>query len=345
MDEALRLIGESAAGWLRRHHDFAARQRLVAAHHGRPSDMWAEFAAMGWLALPLPERVGGFGADPAPLMREFGAALVVEPYVATVLLGGALLAELGQDAMAAAAAEGRAQLALAHEPEGEAVARRDGAGWVIEGVWPAVLNGDTAETLLVVADGEVFAVPRGTPGMTAEGWRGFDGHRAARITLHACALPAAASLGPAEPALSRVLARAMAALLAEAVGAMEAAVALTTTHLKTRRQFGRPLAEFQVLRHRLVDMWIATEEARSMAAYAAEALGFPDAAEAARVLAAAKVHVARTGRLVGQQAIQLHGAIGLTEECAIGHYAARLEAIGAAFGDADHHLAIVDAAS
>jgi alkylation response protein AidB-like acyl-CoA dehydrogenase len=351
--EEQRLLAEAAAGWLRRHYGFDRRAALLAGHDGRATPLWQEFSELGWLALPLPERLGGFAADVAPLMQEFGRALVCEPYVATVLLGAGMLAACGDlrhDTLAVAAGEGRRQLALAFDDAAVPMtAQHADAGWRLDGGKTFVLNGDAADVLLVTAHGEdglsLFAVPRDAAGLTATGYRCFDGHRAAEIALRDCRLPAAALVGQAGaalPPLRRTVERATAGILAEALGAMEAALALTTAHLRTRRQFGRRLADFQVLRHRLVEMWMATEEARSMAHYAAEALAWPEAAARARAIAAAKQRIAVTGRFVGQQAIQLHGAIGLTAECAAGHYAARLESLAGLFGDADHHLALFD---
>lgn len=340
--EDRRSLEDSATRWLDRHYGFACRARLMEDHGGRASPHWLDFAAMGWLALPLPETAGGLGgdvADLAPLMRAFGRALVVEPFLPTILLGAALLAQAG-DARAAQAADGALQLAAAVEEEGRA-ARTDDGGWRLDGCWPCVPNGDAAGLVLIAARAEttaLFAVPPGTPGLLATGYRCQDGHRAAEIRLDGCVLPPASRLGVDADALDRVTQRAVAALLQEAVGAMEAAIARSIAHLKARRQFGRALADFQVLRHRVVDMWIAAEEARSMADYAAEASAWTDAWARGRAVSAAKARVSQAGRFVGQQAIHLHGAIGLAEEHPIGHYAKRLEAIGTLFGDAEHHL-------
>lgn len=363
--ESQRLLADAAARYLREAYPFAERRRLVESGES-PSRHWRAFADMGWLALPFPEDLGGLGgtsADTMVLAEAFGRALVVEPYLPTVILGGRLLAALGspaQRALVARIAAGELQLAVAwSEPDSGGdwrevgtVARAGNDGYVLCGRKVLVLNAEAAEFLVVSArssgapsgrDGaSLFLVRRGTPGLAVRGYRTLDGFRAADVTLDEVALGADAllgALGAGGAALEAAIEHAIAALLAEAVGCMEAAHAMTVEYVKARVQFGRPLAELQVVRHRLADMFMALEEARSMAWHATGALAWRDAAARARAISAAKVAATERGRFVGQQAIQLHGAIGLTDEYAVGHYYKRLEAIAALFGDADLHLA------
>jgi alkylation response protein AidB-like acyl-CoA dehydrogenase len=363
--ESQRLLADAAARYLREAYPFAERRRLVDSGES-PSRHWRAFAELGWLALPFPEELSGLGgtaADTMVLAEAFGRALVIEPYLATVLLGGRLLATLGtpaQRALVARIGAGELQLAVAwSEPDSggdcrevATVARARDGGQVLSGRKILALNAEAADFLVVSArtsggqrdrDGvSLFLVRRGTPGLAIRGYRTLDGFRAADVVLDEVAVGADALLGApgaGAVALERAIEHAIAALLAEAVGCMDAAHAMTVEYAKTRVQFGRPLAELQVVRHRLADMFMALEEGRSMAWHATGALAWRDDAARARAVSAAKVAVAERGRFVGQQAIQLHGAIGLTDEYAVGHYYKRLEAIAALFGDADFHLA------
>ncbi|HEX4585647.1 MAG TPA: acyl-CoA dehydrogenase, partial [Burkholderiaceae bacterium] len=258
-------------------------------------------------------------------------------------------------------ASGERTLAWAHaEPQSRyrlhdvvCRARRDGAAWVLDGDKSAVLHGDSADALLVTArvsgaardrDGlALFLVDARAPGIVRRAWRTQDGRRAADIRLEALRLEAADAIGQpgaAAPLIDAVVQAGIAALAAEAVGVMEGALAMTVEHLKTREQFGAPIARLQALQHRCAEMLIAVEQARSMAMFAALMLGEPDAAERAAALSAVKVQIGLAARLVGQQAVQLHGAIGVTEEYPVGHCLKRLTVLETEFGDSQHHLAL-----
>ena len=233
-------------------------------------------------------------------------------------------------------------------------AKRDGSGYIIDGQKSLVLNGDAADKLIVSArvagnrrdrDGlALFIVDAGAPGVTRRDYATIDGLRAADVTLANVKVGADAVLGDAGkafPVIARVADEAVAALAAEAVGAMAAMHELTLEYLRTRKQFGVPIGSFQVLQHRAVDMFVALEQARSMAMLATMMTGEPDARERRKAISAAKVQIGRSGRIVGQGAIQLHGGIGMTMEYKVGHYFKRVTAIDSTFGDADHHLGLL----
>jgi alkylation response protein AidB-like acyl-CoA dehydrogenase len=297
------------------------------------------------------------------VMESFGRGLVVEPYLASIVLGGGLVALAGSDAQKKAVlpqvAAGKRLLAFAHGErqaryvltDVETTARKQAHGWVLRGQKGVVLNGDSADTLVVSArtggasrDSRglgLFLVDAKAKGVGVRGYPTVDGLRAAEITLDDVHVDHDAALGdPGEayPVIEHVVDRAIAALAAEAVGIMETLNAVTLDYLKTRKQFGVPIGSFQALQHRMADMVIEHEQAKSMAVLAALSADLEDAAARRRVISAAKVQIGKSGRFVGQQAIQLHGGIGMTDEYVAGHYFKRLTMIDQTFGDADHHL-------
>jgi alkylation response protein AidB-like acyl-CoA dehydrogenase len=298
--------------------------------------------------------------------EAFGRALALEPYLATVVLAGGLLRHAGsqtqRDVILPKVAEGSMLLAFAHAErqarydlaDVASSAKRDGMGYVIDGQKSLVLNGDAADKLIVSArvsgnrrdrDGlALFVIDAGAPGVTHRDYATVDGMRAADVTLaNVKAGPDAVlgQAGAAYPVIERVADEAMAALCAEAVGAMAAMHELTLDYLRTRKQFGVPIGSFQVLQHRAVDMFVALEQARSMAMLATMMVAEPDASERRKAISAAKVQIGRSGRIVGHGAIQLHGGIGMTMEYKVGHYFKRVAAIDTAFGDADYHLGLL----
>ena len=283
--------------------------------------------------------------------------------IATVVLGGGFLRHGGSRELCAELvpkiAEGGLVLALAQTERHSrwnladvaTTARRDGSGWVLDGEKGVVLHGDSADKLVVTArtaggqrdrDGiGVFLVDAAAPGVTRRGYPTQDGLRAAEVTLAGVRVGPEAVLGEPGaglPLVERVVGEGIAALCAEAVGTMAVMHELTVEYLKTRRQFGREIGSFQVLQHRAVDMLVALEQARSMAMFATMMAGEDDAEQRRQALSAAKVQIGRSGKFVGQQAIQLHGGIGMTMEYKVGHYFKRMTMIDATFGDADHHL-------
>ena len=297
------------------------------------------------------------------VMEAFGRALALEPYLATVVLGGGFLRHGGNDAFSAdlvpKIAGGGLTLAFAQTERHSrwnladisTTATRDGAGWRLDGEKGVVLHGDTADKLVVTArigggqrdrDGiGVFVVDANAPGLSRRGYPTQDGLRAAEVTLAGVRVGPEAVLGEPGaglPLIERVVDEAIAALCAEAVGAMAVMHELTVEYLKTRRQFGREIGSFQVLQHRAVDMLVALEQARSMAMFATMMAAEENIVERRNAISAAKVQIGRSGKFVGQQAIQLHGGIGMTMEYKVGHYFKRMTMIDTTFGDADHHL-------
>jgi pimeloyl-CoA dehydrogenase small subunit len=367
LDDEQRLLRESLERLIAERYDFAARQRYGREPGGFSAEMWRRYAELGLLALPFAESDGGIGGGPVEamiVMEAFGRALALEPYLATVVLGGGFVRLGGSAAMRAdlvpRIARGELKLAFAHAErqarydlaDVAAAARRDGSGFVLDGAKSLVLHGDAADKLVVSArlgraqrdrDGiGLFLVDAAQDGVTRRGFPTVDGLRAAEVTLSNVRVAADAVIGAAGDGfglIERVVDLGIAALAAEAVGAMAAMHALTVDHLKTRRQFGVPIGNFQVLQHRAADMLIALEEARSLALLAAMTAEEPDAIERRKAMAAAKVQIGRSGRIVGQGAIQLHGGMGMTMEHSVGHYFKRVTMIDTLFGDADHHLA------
>lgn len=367
LSEEQRLLRESIERLLADRYDFDARKRFVQQAGGFSAELWHQYAEIGLLALPFAESDGGIGGGPVEtmiVMEAFGRALVLEPYLATAVLGGGFL-RLGANAATRGAlipsvASGALKLAFAHS-ERQArydladvltTARKDGTGFVLNGAKSLVLSGDAADKLVVSArlsgaqrdhDGiALFLVDARADGVTRRGYPTVDGLRAAEVTLSNVAVTADALIGEAGRGLTlieRVVDIAIAALAAEAVGAMAAMHELTVDYLKTRKQFGVPIGNFQVLQHRAADMLIALEEARSLALLASMMAEDPNPTERRRAIAATKVQIGRSGRIVGQGAIQLHGGIGMTMEGRVGHYFKRVTMIDKLFGDADYHLA------
>jgi pimeloyl-CoA dehydrogenase small subunit len=344
--------------------DFEKRKAYRADASGYSVRNWAALAEMGLLGLPLSEEQGGFGGGPVEtmiVMEAFGRGLVVEPYLATVVLGLGLLRRCNADpALLEKVGAGEVTLAFAHQErqarhdlhDVATTARRDGEAWLLNGSKGVVLHGDSASRLIVSArtaglrrdrDGiALFLLDPAAPGVTRRGYATQDGLRGAEIVLENAR--AALLAENALPMIELVTDEAIAALCAEAVGAMETLRDLTVDYLKTRQQFGRAIGEFQALQHRAADMLVATEQARSMAMYAAMMVQHPDAATRSTALSAAKALIGRLADQVGKDAIQLHGGIAMTEEYKAGHYFKRLAMIGALFGDVDHHLRRVVAA-
>jgi pimeloyl-CoA dehydrogenase small subunit len=371
MDFALsdeqRLLKESVDRLMADRYGFEARRQFMKEPDGWSRALWRRYAELGLLALPFEEKYEGAGGGPVEtmiVMEAFGRALALEPYLATVVLGGGLLRLGADEAMRAALipqiAAGDLLIAFAHAERQSrydlgdvaTTARRDGMHYVLDGAKSLVIHGDCAHKLIVSArlagaprdpDGiGLFVVDADAADVSRRGYPTVDGLRAAEVSLAGMRVGPEAAIGEpgkAFPLITRAVDAAIAALAAEAVGAMAAVHEMTVEYVKTRKQFGVPIGSFQVLQHRAAEMLIALEQARSMAFYATMMAEEPDPTERHRAIAAAKVQIGRSGRFVGQQAIQLHGGIGMTMEYKAGHYFKRLTAIDALFGDADHHLA------
>jgi alkylation response protein AidB-like acyl-CoA dehydrogenase len=363
--EEQNMLRDTVASWLADNYGFDQRRAAVAQAPGWRPRAWKAFAEeLGILGATFPESLGGLGGGPVEamiIMEEFGKALVVEPYLGTVVIGGGFLkhadhpraAELvgqivaGEAVFAFAWAEPRARYNLA---DLQTTATRQGAGWVLNGAKAVVVGAPWATHLIVTArtgggrrDAQgvsAFLVEAGAAGVSARDYPTVDGGRAADITFENVALPADALIGPADaalPLIEKVVDEASAALCAEGCGVLRRLHEDTVAYAKQRRQFGAPIGSFQVLQHRMVDMFINLEQAISMTCMATLKLGRDD--ERALACAAAKVQVGKACRFVGQTAIQIHGGMGMTDAMAVGHYFKRATLIESAFGSADHHLA------
>jgi hypothetical protein len=370
LSEDQRLLKDSVDRLVADNYGFEQRKKYMREPQGFSPAMWDQITELGLMGLPFEETLGGFGGGPvetAIVMEAFGRGLVLEPYFTTVILGGGLLRRAAPAAvlggLAPRIAAGKLKLAFAHIERHSrydlsdvtTTATKDGSGYVLNGAKSVVIHGDSADQILLTArmagerrarDGiGLFLVDAATPGVARRGYPTQDGQRAAEVTLTGARVSQADCLNDnALAPIEHVIDEAIAALCAEAVGAMQSMHDLTLEYLKTRKQFGRAIGSFQVLQHRSVDMLVALEQARSMAMFAAVMAGEENAAERRKAISAAKVQIGRSARHIGQEAIQLHGGIGMTTEYAVGHYFKRTTVIDQMYGDADTHLASLAAA-
>ncbi len=362
-----RLLKDSVDRLLADRYAFEQRKNYFKEPRGWSEALWAQYAELGLLGLPFAEEYGGFGGGALEVMlvmEAFGRALILEPYLTTVVLGGTAVRLGGSEAQKSrvlpAIADGSMKLAFAH---GERQARydltdvlttakRSGGGWVLDGAKSVVTHGDSADALVVSArsSGErddrrgitLFLVDAGADGVARRGYALRDEQRAAEVSLSGVRVDADAVLGEVDDGLAlieRVIEAGIAATAAECVGCMETLHAMTLEYSRTREQFGRTIGSNQVVQHRLADMLMSMEQGRSMAMLAAMMVDEPDANVRARNIAMAKVGVGQAGRFVSQNAVQLHGGIGMTEELAVGHYFRRCMVIERLFGDTAHYLA------
>ncbi|HEY0851430.1 MAG TPA: acyl-CoA dehydrogenase [Bradyrhizobium sp.] len=364
LSDEQRLLRESADRFVGTTYTADHRRKSAAEPNGFSAASWKQFAELGWLALPIAEEHGGLGGGAIEigiLMEAFGRALTSEPYLSTVVIGAGLIAACGNDTQKAAllpkVADGSLYLAFAHaertarfdlaKVETSATKTRD--GWRLSGHKITVLDGQAANQIIVSArlngangsSGKLclFLVPAGAPGMALRDYPRLGGGRACSLELRDVQLPAGALLGDgsdALPAIEAVVDRAMAALGAEAVGIMQALLDATLEYTKVRKQFGRPLSANQVIRHRLADMAMQCDEARSMALRAA-LMDDAEPAVRSRAASGAKAKIGKCARFVAEQSVQLHGAMGVTEELDIGLYFKRLLAFDTLFGGSAHH--------
>jgi len=366
LSQEQQLLADSLKRFATNDYGFDARGKIVASPRGWSAEVWAALAEMGLLGLPFPAEHDGFGGtavDVMIVMEAIGEALIVEPYLATVGLGGQFVTRGGSPAqqkrLLPAIAQGQCRMAFAHIEPGARYdlaqvglrARREGDGFVLDGDKRVVLHGTAADVLVVSARTagqstdshgvSLFLVDKTAPGLTVKEYRTIDELRAADISFSVVAVPRDALVGlegAGLPLIEEVVDYATALLCAEAVGAIRFANDTTLEYLKTRRQFGVPIGTFQVLQHRMVDMVISYEQARSMAYLACVKVDTAGAAERRRVISAAKVKVADACRHVSQESVQLHGGMGMSEELKVSHTFRRLTMIGQTFGDAEHHL-------
>ena len=356
-------LADSVRKYLANDYSFEKRKAIVHSPSGCSDAVWSTLAEMGVTAIALPEADGGFGGgaiDLMAVMEACGEALLVEPLLDQIGLAARLVARAGSAAQRTAllpgVIDGSLKLAFAGLEPGRRYelvpqatrARREGAGWVLDGEKCVVVGAPWANQLIISARSgdagaaSLFIVDARAHGISMSPCRTVDGQRTADIKFTGVTLDADALLGPdgdALPFIDEAVDFATALLCAEAIGAMQYANDATLEYLKTRKQFGVPIASFQVLQHRMVEMVIHTEQARSLAILAASKVDAGgDAAERRRAVSAAKVKIADAARHVSQEAVQLHGGMGMTEELKISHTFRRLTTIAQRFGDADHHL-------
>jgi alkylation response protein AidB-like acyl-CoA dehydrogenase len=350
-----KMLADTVNGLLDKRYDANVRLGLLSSDEGWSRDMWRQYAELGLLGLTFDEQYGGAGMgvdELSVVMEGFGRALILEPFLATVVLGGALVATAGSPEQKAAVlpgvAVGETLLAFGWaEPtsrwsltEIASTATPHGTDWTVSGQKIAVVGADAADQLVVTArtpDGEVglFLIDATAAGVARDTYAMQDGLRGADVLLTDA--PAVA-LGPPDTALDAVrsvIDVATAALCAEAVGAMERMLWLTVDYLKTRVQFGQPISVFQTLQHRAADMYVSLEQARSMALFARLALADDDVEQRRKAVRAAKIQIDAAARHVGHEAVQLHGGIGMTMEYPVGHYLKRTAVIARTFADAD----------
>jgi len=361
-----RLLVESVTRLLNDTYSFAQRKSYTALPQGYSSDMWAKFAELGLLGLPFAEEYGGFGGGAQEVMlvmQAFGRMLVLEPFLPTVVLCGTAINAAGsaeqKRSLLTAIAEGGLVMSFAH---GERQARYDlndvvttakknGSGWVLDGSKTVVSHGEAAGKLIVSArtsgdrydeDGiSLFVVDADAAGVARRGYVSRDDTRAADVSLSNVSVPADALLGEVGKGfavIQKVVEAGIAATAAEVVGAMEAMNDMTLEYSKTRVQFGNPIGTYQVVQHRMADMFMTQEQGRSMAMLATIAVDNPDEAERIRDMAMAKIGIGQAGRYVSQSAVQMHGGIGMTEEYAVGHYFRRCMVIERLWGDPAYYL-------
>ncbi|VWB21542.1 acyl-CoA dehydrogenase family protein [Burkholderia lata] len=363
--EEQQMMADSLRRFVETEYAFERRRKRSREAGAFDRAVWASLGELGVLGLAIDADHGGFGEGPASrlvVQRELGRGLALEPVVPSAVVAGAVFGRYGSDAQKQAwlpaIASGEQIISVAYlEPESRycadavrTAAERSGDGYVITGRKALAWHGEVADALLVTAriagsgDIGLFVVPRDATGVTVTGYPTMDGLRAADVGLDGVTVAADALIEGGLDALQHGIDHGIAALCAEASGAMERLIEITAEYLRTRQQFGKPLGAFQALQHRMADMLIQKEIALSMAYVAALALDEAGSDERTRKIAAAKVMVAKAGRFVGQQAVQLHGGMGMTDELEVGDYFKRLTMFDPLFGDSDYQMARYTAA-
>lgn len=371
--EEQQLLVDTVRRFVRANYSFEKRREILHSREGWSRDIWNELAGLGMTALNVPEGHGGLNGGPVDtmlVMNALGEGLLVEPFLGAAVLAPALITRLDDDKAAGdllpAIASGERIVIVAHqEPQtrGElnhvaTRAQSNGDGYVLNGYKNVIAHGGAADEFLITArtSGKttdtagisVFRVDPQASGVTVKSYRTIDGQSAADIELESVKVAAASRVGAEGKAFTAIEAAhqiALSAICAEAVGIMKAVNATTLEYTRSRKQFGQPIAKFQVLQHRMADMFLQCEQATSMSYLAAIKCTDPDAGERRRALSAAKVVIGQAGRFIGQQAVQLHGGMGMTDELMVSHYFKRLTAIDLTFGDTDFHTQQFIAAS
>jgi alkylation response protein AidB-like acyl-CoA dehydrogenase len=360
-------LQETLQRFISRDYEFERRRELARSELGFSAEAWAQYAELGLLSLPFPEEFGGLGGnavDVMLVMEQIGRGLLLEPFLSSVVMCGGLIRDAASDSLKAnllpRIGAGELKLALAcYEPAGRydlsrvaCTAARSGGGWRLSGQKIVVLDAPSADCFLVsarvgggaenVQGVSLFLIERGTAGLSLQSYSTQSGGRAADLRLDDVACGADALIGAPGSGVTiveRAVDKGVAALCAETVGIIAALNEATLNYLKTRKQFGVPIGKFQALQHRMADMFIAAEQSRSMAVNAAVYADSEDAAVRRRAVSGAKAYIGRAARLVGQEAVQMHGAMGVVDDVIVSHYFKRLTMIDMSLGDVDHHLA------
>ncbi|TFV49293.1 acyl-CoA dehydrogenase family protein [Bradyrhizobium niftali] len=359
--EEQELLRSSVQRLLRDQYDFEARRKIVASEEGFSRKQWAAFAELGLLAAPFSEGAGGLGGGPLStmiVMHEFGRHLVLEPFVETVVLAGGLIEHVGtkeqQQSFIPSIIDGSKIWTLAWTEKGSRFdfadvttrARRDGSDYVLTGSKTMVIAAPWADHLIVSARTSgndrdrgvsLFVVDRRASGLDLQSFKTIDGRRAAEVSLRDVRGQLLGAEGEGVAALEACRDRAIGALCAEAVGAIGELNSATLDYSKTRKQFGTTIGSFQVLQHRMVDMFIAHQEALSLMQHLSLSLGTGDSG-LSRLASGAKSKIGYAGKFVADQAVQLHGGMGMTDELNVGHYFKRISSINIQFGDPAFHL-------
>ena len=363
LSEEQQLLKDSVDRFVREEYTLAQRRELVATDEGFSRDHWAKMAELGWLSVSIPEAYGGIGGGPVDtmvLMEEFGRGLVVEPYMSSIVIGGGFLVAGGskeqKTELLPKLAAGELKLAFAYAErqsrfdlnDVECKAEKSGDGYSISGHKGVVFHAATADKIVVSARTSggsrdaagitLFLIDNNSSGLTRRDYPTVDGLRASELEMDGVAGTVLGKVGGGAALMDEVVGQAIAAICAEAVGCMDVLQETTNEYLKTRVQFGVPLSKFQVLQHRMVDMFMECEQARSMCYMVNLKIADEDPTERAKAVSAAKVQIGNSGRYVGQQSVQLHGGMGMTDELHVGHYFKRLTMIDTMFGNKDHHL-------
>ena len=355
-----RMLDDTVRRLLDKRYGFEQRGRIVARPEGFDEAVWGAFAELGLLGLNVPEAGGGLDASPIEtmiVMEAFGRALVVEPYVSTAVVAARLLRAAGGESRercldALAAGTWRCGVAALEAGSGfdfgavDTTARQTADGWLLRGAKTAVLHGNSAHAFIVSARTpaglSLFLLDAGTSGLAARHFPTLDGQRISELSLPDVSVPHDALVGPEGAGfdlLDSAIDFGIVALCAEAVGAATRLLDMTLEYVRTRKQFGQAIGRFQAVAHRTAEMLSAIEQARSITLHACAALMEGDAVERRLAVSAAKTLIGESGRFVGEQAVQLHGGIGMTDALPVGHYFRRLTAIDMTWGNADHHVA------
>ena len=364
-NEEQSLIQDQVDQFVQKEYDWETRQSLSNSELGFGEDNWKKFAELGWLGISVSEDSGGFGGSAIEsmlIMEAFGKGLVVEPFLETVIMAGGLIDDYGSNQQKSSFLEpaiaGEMHLALAYaEPQSRfnlsdvvTEAKEDGDNFVINGYKSVVMNGPSADQIIVSARTSgtqldengisLFIVDANAPGLDKTNYKTVDGRRASDLTFENVSVTKENLIGDQDKGfdiLDSAIDKAILAISAEAVGAMEVLYKTTVEYTKTREQFGTAIGKFQVLQHRMVDMFMEYEQCKSLL-YMATMKHEEKAEDAKKAISGLKYQVGKAGKFIGQQAVQLHGGMGVTDELNVGHYFKRLTTVGTIFGNTDYHL-------